>query len=257
MRSHNTLLLPILLVLISGCTRILDSPEETEENWNRYKSEHFQFYVTPGGTAEADIAQIKSEQERAYAELNRRMDTSFERTVRVYIYENNNLFDSRERTGTAHPEIGTIEAVYGDKVKSIGVRGVSLHELSHIVSFYEWCPSPEPMVAEGLAVWLDDYWSASSVASSDLHRIGKTRLNADQLPRIDQMMTQWSQLDSDISYPTAGSLAKYLIEEYGLERFRELHCEVRPGNYRSIFFEIYEKDVETIEREYLNFLRAY
>ncbi|MDR8393963.1 hypothetical protein NC796_22605 [Aliifodinibius sp. S!AR15-10] len=248
-----------ILVLFFGisCTRIVDSVEQKSSSWNEYESEHYIFYVREGSQAEESIEAIKVEQERAYRELNERLGLTFDRKLLVYVYESRQDFGETVRTGRAHPELGMIETIYGSDAKTIGMRGISLHELSHIVAFYEWCPVTERLFSEGLAVWLDDYWRAPSITSTDLFQISKVLLRRGQLPSVEDMITQWDELESQHSYPAAGAFTKFLIREYGLDSFKRLYCEARTRNFDSVFFDIYGKRFWEIEEVYHSFLRNY
>ncbi|MDZ7692433.1 MAG: hypothetical protein U5K69_15080 [Balneolaceae bacterium] len=254
MTYRNLLIIATGLAFMASCTRIVDSDVPKTENWNSYQTEQYTFYVRPGSLAEDSIEAIKTEQEWAYREINRRLELSFDRKLQVYIYNSEEDMGATNRTGKAYPELATIEAIYSPEIKSIGARGVSLHELSHIAVFYGWCPTPQPLFAEGLAVWLDNYWNDPSVNSTSLFRVSRAHLRQGNLPDVERMMNQWNQMSATYSYPTAGSFAKYLIDQYGLDSYKALYCEARPDNFSSVFYDIYQTEIRTVEREYRSFL---
>lgn len=253
--SNKALLFTAIFLGGLGCTRVMDSVDKKSHQWNEYESEHYVYYILDGSEAEQSIDQIQTEQEWAYQEINNRLSLNFERKLQVYIYNSRQDMGETDRTGKAYPEIGTIEAVYSSEAKSIGVRGTSFHELSHIVAFYEWCPVTEPLFAEGLAVWLDDYWKDSEINTTNLFRISKIRLQEGTLPGVEKMMTNWGEIDSRYSYPAAGSFTKYLIQEYGLNSFRQLYCKARKHDFDTVFFDIYDKEFWEVESEYEAFLK--
>ncbi|MFH5832967.1 hypothetical protein ACG2F4_16720 [Halalkalibaculum sp. DA3122] len=254
---YKILICITLLFAGTGCTRLFDSADEKNGDWNTYRSEHYIFYVRDNSEAERAIEKIQQEQERAYREINERLDISFTRMLKVYIYDSRQDMGETDRTGIAHPEIGTIEVIYNSEIQSIGVPGVSLHELSHLVVFYEWCPVSEPVFAEGLAVWLDDYWGDPAISTTNLFSISKKRMEAGTLPAVEAMVTGWSGIESRYSYPAAGSFTKYLVQEYGLNAFRQLYCEAQRQDFDSVFFEIYGKQFWEVETEYETFLQNY
>ncbi len=253
-RGHIYLL---IFLVITSCTRVVDSIDSKESGWDKYESENYLIHVRPESQAANSIDQIQQEQEWAYNEINERLQIDFNKKILLYIYNSREDMGAADRTGKAYPELSTIEAIYNSEIKSIGRRGVSLHELTHVVAYYEWCPSPLSLYGEGLAVWMDDYWSVEGLNSHELYQISKIRLQNDNLPSIGQLVNHWNQYPASISYPAAGAFAKYLIQRHGVDAYKRVYCSASADNFDDVFYDVYDRRIGIIEDEFHRFLRNY
>lgn len=248
------LVLLIFIVFGSSCTQLVDSDNQNNTNWNTYDSEHYLIHVRPGGEAERSISDIRQEQEWAYNEIIDRLDANFNKKMLVYIYNSREDLGETESTGLAHPGKNTIETIYNNDIKAIGVRGVSLHELTHVIAYHAWCPTDVPLFSEGLAVYMDDYWLVPAMSAHDLHQISKNYLNQNRIPSVESMIENWDDVPAQVAYPVAGSFTKFLVTEYGLDTYRQLYCDARKYKYSSIFYDLYDKNLNDIQEEYRAFL---
>jgi hypothetical protein len=99
----------------------------------------------------------------------------------------------------------------------------TLHELTHI-----YAPNGNRFLAEGLAVWAHEALggvAAFPTKGRKLHAEAKDLAADADLTRLDAIGTPGRLPDERTSYTVAGSFVGFLIERYGLEKFRALYAE--------------------------------
>lgn len=124
--------------------------------------------------------------------------------------------------------------------------GALLHEIVHI-----YAPNSNRFLAEGLAVYLQDKMGSNRAFpnfSDDLNVLAHRRLlEVNSLARLNSGQTTklWSTLGDErtTSYILGGSFVGFLIDRYGLPRFKSLY---ETGNYDKS----YGKSLEILEKEW-------
>ena len=88
------------------------------------------------------------------------------------------------------------------------------HELTHVVA-RQLGAAGDPLLGEGLAVWLDGRPGA------DHHARAAALLADGAMPDIQSLLLMFRDLDA--GYPAAGSFCGWLLYTYGLETFQQLY----------------------------------
>jgi hypothetical protein len=246
MRSRYLLI--ILVLFLQSCSLIPDTNEmESHGKWLQAKSEHYVYYYRPNSAAATDISKIEKEQERVFTQLNQLLGTHYDQKIHVYIF--NDLADAgfTDKTGQAFPIMNTIEVIYGIDGFTIGKRGISAHEVTHIITFNAWGPTDLRVLSEGIAVYMEhmtyenenDYGSSQMIVAA---------LNAhDALPDIESLARNFEQFDTNISYPVSGSFAGYLIHRFGMDKFRTLFTQGRSKHFSADFQSVYGISLSEVE----------
>ena len=123
-------------------------------------------------------------------------------------------------------------------------RGALLHEIVHI-----YAPNRNRFLAEGLAVYLQDKMGDNPAFPNfgkDLHALARQSFaEVSSLKMLNDVRKR--PLSSVMAQPTAyilaGSFVGFLIQEYGLPRFKSLY---ETGTYD----EVYRKSLSTLEKEW-------
>lgn len=135
--------------------------------------------------------------------------------------------DWTDPAGFAHPE--AISLVYAPWDR---IRDTVAHEFAHVVSVHRIAPElgAQPLLCEGLAEYVRD---AVSVPSGDAPDEDSLFVTTDTplrtLSRFEVFYDEQSMDESGDSYPHAGSFVRYLISQYGMERFKRLCREATAG----------------------------
>ena len=206
---------------------------------------HFEIFYAR--ELEAEIERIAEDCEFQYAQLSEYLDPegTMQRKVRAYIY--------------ASPE---------QKKRLIGARGTSVedpfghgfhihaqgfphpvlkHELAHVFTV-PWSPlkvSLKVGLHEGIAVAAD--WSEDRLTG---HQWAKAMHQMEIAPSLSSVIGVgfWGHAGSQ-SYLLAGSFVRFLVDTYGLEKFKGVFPT---GN----FVKHYAKDLSSLEAEWIEFLET-
>ena len=246
MRSKYFLI--VVVLFLQACSLIPDTNEmDSHGKWLQAESDHYVYYYRPNSAAASDIDKIITEQERVFNQLNELLGTQYNQKIHTYIF--NDLADAgfTDKTGQAFPILNTIEVIYGADGYTIGKRGISAHEVTHIITFNAWGPTDLRMLSEGIAVYMEHvtYDSESDYTGSQM--VVASLATHGDLPSIESLASDFEQFDTNISYPVSGSFAGYIIRRFGMEKFRKLFTEGRSDHFTSDFISVYGVSLSEVE----------
>ncbi len=208
------------------------------------ETEHFVIYFTPGTTESNQISLIASDHEWRYHQLKEFLKVNLNDKIRSYIYPDN---ETRKRVIGAgettianpiHKEIHLVYDVFPDHLLK--------HELTHVMSSEFGTRflriSPKLGLVEGLAVASD--WNGDGYTP---HQWAEAMIKTNTAPDIREIIGIgfWYAPPAK-SYTTMGSFVRYLIESYGIEKFKTL--------YGMGDFSVYGKSVDELVSEWKKFL---
>jgi hypothetical protein len=242
---------PALQVLIAPPS---PEPAGIEPTWVISQTEHFRFYYLAGSAAERDRHQIGGLAESALDQIESALETEFDGQMSIYLV----------------PRVfWQGGAAYGNKVQLISYldrnyTGVEIwsyftHEGTHALAQDLLQPKeedgggPDGVLVEGLAVWVSgghyrleplDAWAAV-VAASD-----------DYIPLADLRAGPFYDYQHETSYLEGASFVKYLVENYGLERFKELYglATGKAAHDGLLVDRLYGRGYDELEAEWLDYL---
>jgi len=228
-------------------------PAGLEPAWVISGTEHFRFYYVAGSAAERDRFQIGALAEGALDYIRSRLDMEFEGQMSIYLV----------------PRVfWQGGAAYGDKVQLIsyldrnytGVETWSYftHEGTHALAQDLLQPKeegggPDGVLVEGLAVWVSgghyrqeplDAWAAV-VAASDGY-----------LPLAELRKGPFYDYQHETSYLEGASFVKFLVENYGLEKLKELYglATGKDVHDQALVSRLYGQSYDELEAEWLDYL---
>jgi hypothetical protein len=134
-------------------------------------------------------------------------------------------YTGRETNGFAEPEQGRFHSIWPR----------DNHEYIHVV-FVSGVGFPSALFSEGVAV---AHQGASLMGSFDgppqwngtsVDQLARKHLADGTLPVLDELVesSRFRSYDSQMTYPVAGSFVRYLIDQRGIERFKQFAA--RSGN---------------------------
>lgn len=172
-------------------------------NWIAYESKHFVFHYAPNYPRADGIAAFASIRDKAFEENRAYLQVLFQGKTDFYVYE-------KLDEGFAVPDWNVI---FSDDDQS------AAHEMTHIIA-YHICGHRQKirLLDEGAATWLNH-----SAVTKDHHAaaMGYIRTNG-LLPLSELAGTKTFRKHQPPPYYPAASFVGYLIERYGLDRFRRL-----------------------------------
>ncbi|HEX3035934.1 MAG TPA: tetratricopeptide repeat protein [Thermodesulfobacteriota bacterium] len=208
------------------------------------ETEHFVIYYTPGTPEARNIELIAGDHEWRYHQVREFLQVSSENKIRSYIYPDirmrKKLMGAGETT-IANPIHREIHLVYDSFPNP-----VLKHELVHVMSSEFGTNllkiSPKVGLMEGLAVAAD--WSGDEFTP---HEWSKAITNFNSVPDMESIIgLGFWYAPASKSYTLMGSFVRYLIDSYGIQKFKTL--------YRTGDFSIYEKGADKLISEWKKFL---
>lgn len=194
-----------------------------------YETENFRIHYTPGTRAAEDIEIIAEDHEWRYNQLSGYLGVDPGVKINSYIYPDTDTrgrIIGAYRTTLANPIHKEIHLVY-----ETFPHEILKHELVHVLSSEfgtEFLKiSPRVGLIEGLAVAAD--WPENGIST---HQWAKLLSNRAEKIDLENMMglNFWFQ-PSLSSYTLMGSFCRYLIDEYGIEKFKKFYKTGDTGVY--------------------------
>jgi tetratricopeptide (TPR) repeat protein len=209
-----------------------------------YETEHFVIYYSPGTEVAQNIRLIAEDHEWRFEQLKDLLMTNPGEKIRSYIYPDT---DTRKKligageTTVANPVKNEIHLVY-----DAFPDPVLKHELSHVMASGFGMNilhiSPKVGLIEGLAVASD--WSRDTYTP---HQWSKAMIDVGDAPDINSIVGfGFWYAPPRKSYTLMGSFSRYLIDRYGIEKFKAL--------YKTGDFSIYGKSLGELTKEWRSFL---
>ncbi len=220
-----------------------------EVTWKEKETEHYIFHYKADSLAEKEIQQVIELQEGCFKEITDKLE--FIPKVKIIYW----LCDTREEVmhisgfeyetnGVSFFELEnpTIYAVYNEDVKCVGA-----HEDAHAIS-YQWSYTYSVAMLEGLAMYFDkEWWSIPNELCTRVYLEDKKYERVESLILGDY--ESFLEIEDRISYPIMGAFTAFLIDTYGIEKFKSVYEEDEDFSQR--FRETYKKELCVLEDEFV------
>jgi tetratricopeptide (TPR) repeat protein len=209
-----------------------------------YETEHFVIYFTPGTKVAQNIRLIADDHEWRFKELKDQLKVNPTGKIRSYIYPDTEMrkkLIGAGETTVANPVKNEIHLVY-----DAFPDPVLKHELAHVMASGFGMDilhvSPKVGLIEGLAVASD--WSRDSYSP---HQWSKALIDMGDAPDIKSIVGFgfWYAPPAK-SYTLMGSFSRFLIDQYGIEKFKVL--------YKTGDFSIYNRSLDQLINQWRSFL---
>jgi hypothetical protein len=213
----------------------------------RLETKHFSIYL-PAETDSLETEIIKAEHEYYFSALSGFYNSSPDRKIASYIFRNDK--EKRFLMGAGRADVAKpwIPEIYTEMAS----RNQTLkHEISHCfassfnISYLKMALNINPALIEGIAVASEGTFDGIPIdfVVANARRCGY-KIN---LSRLFNGSYSFYTNASNISYAFSGSFSKFLVEKYGIEKFKSLFGS---GNYKSV----YGKEYAAIENEFIDYL---
>lgn len=137
-----------------------------------------------------------------------------------------------------------------------GIQDFVPHEVVHVISFkimsFEEERLPETYLNEGLAYYLG---GATFFSSDTLLSWAKTKILKDPKVSLDSLVLRTEKYEGNEGAALMSSLVKFLIENYGLDKFKKLYSLGKTYDQRMKTLEdIYGETTKRLEKKWKNFV---
>lgn len=210
--------------------------------WVHDSSEHFELHIERGSALEhrRDLLKVRLEESRRRV-LARIGADDYAEPIHVFVV------GARARMRPLVGRSTNAITFYRSHVIAMVVTenwgAAAEHEIFHVLAMNLWGVGPV-WLNEGMGVYMDGQWMGNN-----LHATAKYLLDRDALLRFDRLRENFRAADELVTYPQAGSLAKYLFERHGRAAVKALWQDDLPE-----FVRIAGADLTQIERRWRDFL---
>lgn len=214
----------------------------------KFSSENYDFHFLRDSIAENDIEEIAELQENCYKEICSYLSIQPNIRIQYYLLDTPELVgeiygDNEPCNGFASPP-DSIYAVYNEEVKCIGP-----HEDAHILSYTINRPK-SVFIREGLAMFFDKLWWDKT--NEDWVR---SFLQENKYIDINQLLLDdvFFNYSDAITYPIAGAFTKFLLENYGINKYISLY-RYTGDDFENKAKEVYKKEIDDLEKEFISYI---
>jgi len=222
-----------LLVLV-----IVVIPLIQGEEWQSYECEHFIFYYNGDHLTTEDLMVIAQNQEDLFSTICDLLEIEYTGKITYYLYGDRTDFEGIPGAYCIGKEIRFLCIFCVDFCK----QGLyDAHEMTHALA--NEIGFQYGLLAEGLAVYVEDYY----IGEMNLHGIVNILYTEDRLTSLEDLIDEF-WCDILFNYDISGSFTAFLIEEYGIEKYKEVYS--MPLD--SLSFEaVYGKSLAVLEAEWI------
>jgi hypothetical protein len=182
-------------------------------DWLTLETKHLTLRYPKDSPRAATMKQYGEKLDRAFESVLEQLGVDYTDRITMYIYRD--AFQGKKLTGReldfANPEGRSVHQ---------GPNSTLSHELTHCIAL-QIGTAQTGLLGEGIAVWLN-----GDTPSGHHDRAAKL-LASGELPSMKDLLEKFR--DQANGYPAAGSFCGYLIETYGIEKFRELYPSSDPN----------------------------
>lgn len=235
---------------------------QKKRNWMVRKSPHYVFHYFQNSLAEKEIKKIIETQELAYKKITKTLKLKNKRKINYYLYPSkktkqnligddghgNAIWLEIKKRKVWVPKKIEVHSLYNNKIQCIGP-----HEDTHLLSL-PWGVSIF-LFSEGLAEFMDERWYGK-----DIDIWARKYLKENKLYSLKFLLENknWNKVNDMITYPQVGSFVRFLINTYGIEKFKKIYKrtsrqKILKENVKIVEI-IYSKSTEYLEKNWRKYL---
>jgi hypothetical protein len=253
--KFNILLSVLIIGLFTNCSRNnfpvslmeMNNPDYliSNNNWNRFDSTHYEFYFSNTITNASLINRIIDKQEKNINHIAKLMQIENIDTldkIRMWVFSNDDEKYRKTQIKSSAHCLTPYWSIYYNQDNAIGA-----HESGHLLSQTYWGYTKTErfdfLLSEGFAFFVDEH----GYFDFNFYDKAKEILKKKKY-RISNIAKSNSKGKFKEKAFVAGAFVKFLIENYGLDKFVQLWKTIREDE--SEFSQIYGKSFEALEFEF-------
>ena len=183
--------------------------------WSARESTHFIFHCYPNSNAAGDMDTIVSEHESGLNNITSTLGVSYSGKINFYLYPSDDILYkmTRRDSGFSIVKENEVHSLYAssEERQSVG------HEMTHVITYWTIGEPSEALLGEGVAVALDQSGENLDETVSELI------FTEMYVPLTSMLGDNWFEQDSFAAYKESGSFVKFLIDSYGVAKFKQLY----------------------------------
>lgn len=227
--------------------------------WEVFETEHYVFHYVKNSIAEHELKYIAKTQEKAYAKIIKTLGLrEAQAKIKYYIYQSEAekeklMGDNGFAQAIWHDN--SIHIVYTEDIKPIGE-----HEDVHLL-ILPWGVAIG-FFQEGLAEYMSGcVWGKERKPAEIFVKKGVVSKEITDLENFFSHTFWMKNMDENIEYyyPLAGTFTRFLISEFGLEKYKKFYMKVHRENTKEENIKIFQGifgDLQKIAKNYLKIISA-
>jgi hypothetical protein len=186
--------------------------------WVRDSSEHFLMHIERGSALEhrRDLMKVRLEEARRRV-LTRMGEAEYPLPIHIFVVGARARM--RPLVGRSTNAIAFHRSHIIAMVVTESWGAAAEHEIFHVLAMNLWGVGPT-WLNEGMGVYMDGQW-----LGNDLHAVAKYLLDRNVLIPLNKLKEDFRDADELVSYPQAGSFARYIFERHGVAAVKALWRE--------------------------------
>jgi len=234
-------------------------------HFSKVSTRHFNVYAYNGYLSETELDKIASRREAGLRAITQFLSIDYPEQIQIILFPDQNTKKREtDHTGTGWAFEQNIVEVYNDSTNID-----PYHEVIHIVT--NRMGNPPAVFWEGLAVYLSEKLGAPALNFLGYNHASIDSTMKDLIERNEiiplSSLISYTSIGSDetkprISYPESGSLVKYLVEIYGIQKFSDAYKLLENSsdpivveNNTRLIHDIYGKSLAEIEKDWIKRLK--
>jgi len=245
------LLIPIVLMMLFFNERLGFSSSKQyiqQKLVGNYKTEHFEIIYPAGSVKREKIEQIGCLHEFYYDQISQTLNVGTREHIISFLYsspEDKGKFIGAGSTNISKPWLRQVH------INLASLDAVLKHELVHVLAGeFGWSPlkiSHNSGLVEGIAVAVGN----DVLYDEPLHRSAALVFAAGIEPDMNSIfsISGFVKAYAGVSYTLAGSFCKFLIDSFGIEKFKQLYTT---GD----FIQTYQRDFSSLTTDWEQMIRS-
>lgn len=223
--------------------------------WEVLETKHYVFHYAKNSIAEREISNISETQEKAYTKIIKTLELEeVSEKINYYVYQseaNKKKLMGDDGFAQAIWHDNSIHIVYTENIKPIGE-----HEDVHLLTL-PWGVAIG-FFQEGLAEYMNGcVWGKDKRRAEIFVQSGT---NSKKIPGLKNFLSHsfWVEnVDENIEYyyPLAGTFTRFLINEFGLEKYREFYMKIHRENAQEKNIKIFEEIFGNLNKTAENYFK--
>ena len=230
------LCVPAVVIIFTLSDRLGFSSSESfirQKLAGHYSTAHFEIIYSAGSIKRERIEQIGSLHEFYFEKLSQEMNIHSQERICSFLYaspEQKGRLIGAVHTDLSKPWLRQMHINLED------VASVLNHEMVHVLAAeFGWSPlkiAPHSGLTEGIAMAM----GRTSMIEEPLDGAAALVFASGAQPNLESLFTisGFLQANPSISYTLAGSFCRYLIDRFGIDRFKRLYGE---GGFKNVYQE--------------------
>ncbi|HPZ06989.1 MAG TPA: tetratricopeptide repeat protein [Candidatus Eremiobacteraeota bacterium] len=215
---------------------------KTLVQWKRKESLHFIFYYPEGGIVDREIDNISLEYQKKYTSISSYLGVSLKDKIQCYLFPSVEkcMEIMGEKTGFSRPQVKQIYTLYGTEEHDPPGRQMAL-----ILSFYIGkTRNREPLLSWGLSEFM-------CFPEKDFQgKILELKRTESFIP-LSRLKGDFYRYPVEVSYNESACFVQFLIDRYGLEKFKKLWIQ---DDIDNSFKKIYGKTFSELDEVWNKYL---